>query len=601
MIKKWLHFVGLIVIIGIISPGCDEGDYPNEGPIPQSLLTPALVDFSQDDVDDVVDVALTEIPSPAPRDNGIPPTACDFVRFVRFKPLQNYSGNAQDADACFLMVPGVLEGANGFDYIGRNMVYIAKTQYNMNIEVWAMDRRNNCVEDLTGTQAAEASGDADIGQKLAIDYYYNGEEINGKAFHGFLKSSEVPFMSEFGLKMDTEDMFTIITTMVPDQETRKKKVFVGGHSLGGVHTSVFSGWDLDGDPSTLFDAGYNNTAGIFAFDSTLAPVDEMVDSVLSQYLCFVPDSIVGYGKEMTKVVYDSALYGLRKNLITRFVDGNLARIATGSPIDAEIMGVIEVVGLLAHMAPGAEHTAIREIPISKHMDETLRTYMAKDQDQKDSGIPSAMDFRFTNEALLGIFFDDDFSHMDMIKTSLGFLHGGPIVPKDPEMGFKGLYVPVDAGPDLGHLGQGPLYTWANFDTVANNDNPLHQDVDKTLTYTTMDDETADMPSFARAIYKGDTNLVEWYFSIRRMVDLMAVIMDYGKLYGLNYYHSDKIADLPQIEFPSGDGMFGSMSPFEAIVGFNHMDPMFASANTSSHRPNQVIYPLLDFAIQNIKK
>jgi len=86
-----------------------------------------------------------------------------------------------------------------------------------------------------------------------------------------------------------------------------------------------------------------------------------------------------------------------------------------------------------------------------------------------------------------------------------------------------------------------------------------------------------------------------------MVDLMAVIMDYGKLYGLNYYHSDKIADLPQIEFPSGDGMFGSMSPFEAIVGFNHMDPMFASANTSSHRPNQVIYPLLDFAIQNIKK
>jgi hypothetical protein len=604
MFKQWMVSLCAVLVLGLFLTGCDEDAYDPGGPVPEALLTPAVVDFTAADVDAVVDVVYTEIPSLAPRGNGTPPAACDFVRFQRYMPKADYSGNAPDADACLLMVPGVLEGANGFDYIGRNLVYIAKQQYGMNVEVWAMDRRNNCLEDIAGTQAAEKAATAKEAQAVAMDYYYNKKSVGGKTFAGFPKSKDLPFLSEFGLKMDTEDMFTIITTMVPDPEIRKNKVFVGGHSLGGVHTSMFAGWDLDGNPATLGDAGFNNTAGLFAFDSTVSPVSSLVDSALAQYLGFVPQSYVNYGKSLTKVAYDTAVYGLRKNIIPRYVDGSVARLAVGSPIDAETMAVIEVLGILAYEDPDAENTAIREIPMSANMKETLNKYIARNKVQLDAGVPSATDFRFTNEALLGMFFDDDFTHLEMIRVSMGFLNGGPVIEKDPELGYDDLFVPADAGPDLGNLGKGPLYSWANYDEVANNDDTLYQDGGKTVTFTTMDDEVADIRAFSRALFAGDTNLVEWYFSLRRLVDIMAAIMDYGPKYGLNFIHADKVSALPKIEFPAADSMMsGTMNgsdEFDVLTGFNHMDPMFAAANTPDHRENQVIYPLLDFVAANRK-
>jgi hypothetical protein len=363
--KRSILWVILLALIPLI--GCDDS-YSPEGPVPEALLIPAAVEYSPSDVDSVVDTVYTEIPSAAPRTsgtNGTPPSVCDFVKFQRYMPKTGYSGNPMDADACLLMMPGVLEGANGFDYIGRNMIYIAKTQYNMNIEVWAMDRRNNCLEDLTVVNAAAAAATAGEATDLAIGYYYNGMTVNGKTFKGFLSSKDVPFMSEFGLKMDTNDMFTIIRTMVPDATVRKNKVFVGGHSMGGTHAAIFAGWDLDGNPKTLDDAGFNNTAGLFAFDSTVVPIDTMVDDVISQYIGFIPNSVTDYGLHLTKTAYASALYGLKTNLIPRFVNDSLARIATGSPLDAEIMDVVGVLGVLAVKAPDEENTAIRKIPIDR--------------------------------------------------------------------------------------------------------------------------------------------------------------------------------------------------------------------------------------------
>ncbi len=89
--------------------------------------------------------------------------------------------------------------------------------------------------------------------------------------------------------------------------------------------------------------------------------------------------------------------------------------------------------------------------------------------------PDLLDFRYTNEALLSLLFDDDFTHIAMIQASMGFLHGGAIVPKDEGRGYQGLFVAIDAGADLAHLGQGPLYAWAAFDEVADGADPLFQD------------------------------------------------------------------------------------------------------------------------------
>jgi len=501
-----------------------------------------------------------------------------------------------------LMVPGILEGANGFEYIGRQLVYLAQVEYGLNIEVWAMDRRNNRLEDITGSEAAEASKDAETAKEILLGYYYGGAAVNGRTFDGWLGERDLRYLSEFGLKMDTEDMFSIITTMVPDPAVRKEKVFVGGHSLGGIHTSIFAGWDLDGDAATLDDAGFNNCAGLFAFDSTVTPVNLIVDDYIEAYAPFLPDCIVEVGKDVTWAVYEIALLGMRTGIIPNLVPTELV---TGSPIDAEIMAIIEPIGMFADFAPEGTETkeAVEEIPLSDNMEELLRTFQSVNQEHYDNYnsnyAPKVEDFNYTNEAFLGMFFDDDFTHIGMIQTSFGFMQGGAIAPKDEDLGYPGLFTAIDAGPDEDHFGEGPLYSWADFDEVANAADPNFYGYlnGEEILYTTMDNEVSSIEDFARALYKGPTNLTEWYFSTRRLVDIMGAIMDYGPCYGLNYLHPDSVLELPKIEFIAEEGVLDSfrldyVDP--PIKGYNHMDPMFASANTSGHRENDVIDPLIDF-------
>jgi len=40
--------------------------------------------------------------------------------------------------------------------------------------------------------------------------------------------------------------------------------------------------------------------------------------------------------------------------------------------------------------------------------------------------------------------------------------------------------------------------------------------------------------------------------------------------------------------------------YKYIEGYNHLDVLMASANTSKRRPNEVIMPLIDFVKDNVK-
>jgi hypothetical protein len=614
--KGYYAIFGVLSIVVLLLSGC----YDPRGPVPEGPKSPVLRDYSQEEVDEVVSVELQLIESPLPPEWGAPPE-CNWIQFLRFRPSDNSTlgdnglVNVDNTDAMLLMMPGILEGANGFEYIGRQLVYQAKLR-GKNIEVWAVDRRNNRFEDLTGMEAAEREARRILSEggtreeavrvvkEICLGYYYGGMEIDGRRFKGvdwYLDPKNHRFLSEFGLKMDTEDMFKIIMTMVPDPQVRKQKVFVGGHSLGGIHTSMFAGWDLDGDPKTTHDAGYNNCAGIFAFDSTVTPVNHIVDDYIKAYAPFLPKCVVDAGKNLTRVVYDLAVAGMRTGVIPNLVP---TQVVTGSPIDPEVMAIIEPIGMMAYFNPTGEESmqALHEVPLSQNMKELLRTYISRNKEHRDlyySGYyPRIEHFKFTNRALLGLLFDDDFTHIGMIRVSMGFMGGGAVAPKDKDRGYEGLFVPIDAGPNYKRFGSGPLYDWVNFDQVADAKDPLFQDQKGTITYTNMDNEVSDLSDFARALFWGPTNLTEWAFSTRRLVDIMAAIMSYGPCYGLNFLHADKVLTLPKIEFVAEETVLDSfrlsyVSP--PIKGYNHMDPMFASANTSTRRVNDVIGPLLSFA------
>ncbi|MBU0994270.1 MAG: hypothetical protein KJ737_17405 [Proteobacteria bacterium] len=620
-------FTGIMIMVVVMSlngfTGCDlTKDAP---PVPEPVKERAALDFTQADVDALVSMTQEKIFLPAPTDNGDPPEECDYVHFLRFKLKDidydpEVPSTMNNVDAFLLVVPGILEGANGFEYFARNLIYTAKVYNNLNLEVYAMDRRANCLEDTSaepyieqiyydGTyngqtfETMDEKHDAIV--DLALGYYYYGETLpNGKKFAGFLKNKDVPYLSDFGLKMNTESMFKIAMTMVPDLEARQKKLFVGGHSMGGMHTAVFAGWDLDGDLATLDDAGYMNCAGLYALDSSVAAYETIRDPLTSE----LPISTIALLDAMDEYTYLQIVDAIRKEWLPPLLPFPF--------FDAEVMATTEMIGYLGDWFPDHEATALDEIPMSSNLKATLQVLHSRTLSQFINAKPTIKDFRYTNEALIGAFFDDNFVPVGMIQTSMGFLKGGPVVQKDfplpsdfskanPEladsMGMmvssKNMFIPADEGA-VDKEGNGPLYSWADFDEIGNAEEPDFQDVFGNMTYTTMENEISDIHDFARALHQGPSNLVEWYFPLRPVIDMNTIGASWAHKYGMNYFYGDMAGQMPMIELVQAKEGVSDTDVRRQIKGANHMDPMFMSANTSSHRENEVMQPLIDFIIEN---
>jgi hypothetical protein len=605
-----------ILLLGfvILLAGC----YQPGGPVPEGPKNaPVARDYTQEDVDRAVVMEEQVISSPLPAEWGAP-AECNEIHFMRFRPSDGSTldpknktqANAATTDAMLVMLPGILEGANGFEYLARQLVYEAKVKGHKNIECWATERRDNGLEDLTGVnyledQLSKHQLTVDQAVDAFLGYYYEGKVIDGKTFKGWPGNQDILFLSEFGLKLDTEDVFKVIQNMVPDPAVRRKKVFVGGHSLGGLMASSFVGWDLDGDPATTDDAGYNNCAGMFGLDTCLNSTGGIGDAILGM----MPEWFLDGAKNLNEVIYGGWVDGLR--------DGAYPIVWNMGPLfPPESMNLLEAVAMAAYYDPNGEDTYIKDVPYTENTQWLLRYMCSKDLDTLISGTPDITDFRLTNQALLGVFFDDSFAPCDLILNSMGFLSGGPVVAKEFQqmlvdflpmtqsmIGKGPYYMPNDAGP-ADNLGTGPLYSWVNFDQIGNPSSPDYKDTTGQTTYTTMENEVTDINDVARALFKGPLNLTEWYFPMRICVDLLGAALPWGPKYGLNFLHGDKLIDMPQILFVTEQGVWvnqgidGLPGEKHFLKGYNHMDVLTASANTSSRRPNEVIEPLIDFVLKN---
>jgi len=210
--------------------------------------------------------------------------AVSYPEVLDYIPYQRYAVNgtmSAQANAVVVALSGLHAGNNGFDYFAKQLVSLAKADRGMNVEVWALDRRVNNLEDTTGLNeaerlghlAAETQNPALLEQAAdAIDQYYYGDlAIDGRTFQGFITDDSASYLSEFGLKVAMEDIYTLIKTEFPDQNVRKKRAYVAGDSLGAVMTADFACWDFDGNPATTADIGYNNIAGVIALDALMTP------------------------------------------------------------------------------------------------------------------------------------------------------------------------------------------------------------------------------------------------------------------------------------------------------------------------------------------
>jgi pimeloyl-ACP methyl ester carboxylesterase len=587
-----------IIILGAILLLVLTGCYMQGGPVPEEKHSSVARAWTMQDVDDAVSITMEKIYSPAPTGNGAPPEECNYIHYLRFG-LKEIGTTPSDADAIIVLMPGFLGGANSLEGISRQLVYMAWKQRNKHIEVWVVDRRANNIEDLAGMNAAEEAHDTNV----AIDYYYNGAEIDGHKFQGFLTSGDVPYLSEFGLELAMKDVYTVITTNVPDPAVRRQKVFVGGHSLGGPLTAYFAGWDFDGDPATLDDAGYMNCAGLIGLDTIVSPDLNFAEVNLSDLLADAPMSP------------EEEYYNYVVNV---FRTGEQPRFVTLPVMGTETLALNELMAMEAAWHPDDESTLLDRVPYGDQTRFDLQCLHCGSLDNFLFHVPSIKDFRYTNEAQLGVMVDDNFNPMTALQVSAGFLNGGSVVKKQfplPEdlaslpalqlvraaFDMDGQFIANDAGPSLFQLGNGPLYTWANFDEIGDNNDLDYKSTDGSLTYTTAIEEVSDIQDVARFLYKGPTNATEWYFPLRFVADMQAALAPWGTKYGLNFLHGDKVAGCPLIDFVASkgplSGMLDKLPSFVRILeGYNHLDVCVAAPDRPSRRPNELIGPIMDFVL-----
>lgn len=608
-IQRSYSFVALssmLLLIGLLT-ACDQSGVPEEKHQPTQRL------WTEAEVNDVVKWEQVHVSSPlaeAIRDE-VPP-ACNSIQFLRYQAF-DASDAAADADAVFMMMPGILEGASAFHHIARHMIYLAKVNEGLNYEVWAMDRRSNCLEDLHGAQVIRDLDDPTFAAYQIFDYYLEGEEVAGKTFAGFQKSSELPFLSEFGMELSTEDMFTVMLTMMPEHEDRRSKLFVGGHSLGGIHTSVFLAWDLDGDPATLEDAGFNNVAGAFAFDSVLADLKD-IPAVIEAVIPFKLGALgVHVAEKVTPALYRNAVRGIRNNSISRIT--SIPNLFT--PLE---LAFPVAIAAICQIDPRVENGVLKEIEIPNSTRNLMRFLHSKDGQQL-TGFPDLVDFRYTNESILGLIFDDDFSTLGFLGTSLGHLNGGVVAQKFhpiyalAKLPLVGDFVSAAITDDRLYIAdqpstesdEGPLYEWARFDEVATVEDPEYRSVDGKVLFTRAVDEMIDMQNFIDAVYEPNTgaNLTEWYFPTRIVVDAMlAIPFKHAVGSGLNVLHSESVAEIPKIEFIGADGVVKPLIDLNVVPlseevvilpGQNHLDPLFEVVNAPQRHEAMVIPRLMAFA------
>ncbi len=158
----------------------------------------------------------------------------------------------RSADHVLVLIPGTDGGAGNFTLDGQ---WLAKNV--PNLQVWAVDRRENVLED-TAMFAEGLAGTKSLQE--VFDYYLGW--ISGAtppSHYEFLDSKQYAFAKEWGMEVALNDLRAVV------QKARKKgkDVVLGGHSVGASLAISYAAWDFNGKP------GYKDLEGTVLIDGGL--------------------------------------------------------------------------------------------------------------------------------------------------------------------------------------------------------------------------------------------------------------------------------------------------------------------------------------------
>lgn len=297
------------------------------------------------------------------------PDELDRTTIVRFH-------GADPARAIVIAMPGFLGGAGSFEMLARHLVR-RSIAASMPLEVWAIDRRSNLLEDRRGLDTAEVLGDPDA----ARGYYFGTDTLDGAAFPGFLGQEDLAYVSEWGLATHVGDLEAVIGRVPAD--LRQGHLFLMGHSLGGSFAETYAAWRFpDGT------RGAERLAGVILVDGAEgeAPITE-----------------------------DEYRNGTGSGLMSS--PGVIEIRSTTRTFELPFLGVAvyaraEIAAMQALLAPD-------DVIEDRGRDMVLSTLLS---------LPIARIPAMTNEAAFGFAFDDASNGLSFAAVSCGTHSGGPVEP-----------------------------------------------------------------------------------------------------------------------------------------------------------------------------
>jgi pimeloyl-ACP methyl ester carboxylesterase len=311
-------------------------------------------------------------PPANPTTNASTPTEYNRVRVIRYRAD---TPNPTPVRAVIVAMPGFLGGAASFDPLARALVKRG-TMAQTPVEVWAIDRRSNLLEDLRGMDMAERMNDPEI----ASGYYSQANvTIDGRAFAGYRTTNDpaLSYMSEWGLATTLRDLRAVIER-VPSSRTH---VILVGHSLGATLVEAYAAWDFDGA------AGYRSIAGLVLVDGVAG------GTAISEtdYRNGATGGITGLGYAGTTPLRQNGPWFVALPLL-----------------GVRALGISEIVARRARAAPD-------RVVMDPDRDQVFRVLLTV------TGLPP-----MTNAAAMGFAFDDASCPLSFAAMSVGAPTGGPV-------------------------------------------------------------------------------------------------------------------------------------------------------------------------------
>jgi len=334
------------------------------------------------------------------------------VSYVR-TAISPASGNPPRAIA--IMIPGFLGGATTYDPLARDLV----RRFNGNLEVWAVDRRPNQLEDRLGAEHAIAGATdpacvasppaANCAISEGVQFYY--PDIDNAPIGDFpgpndldldldgIFDDQLPLMDAFGVTREpalmAQDDVRFMAWWGLDTYFRDWKLLVeaarvivgqdglvllGGHSQGTTWAATFAAYDFDPDPSAVA-AGHSLIDGLILIEGGGAGAGSETKPTLAQY----QSSVASFAAPGGPNVFLSDFSGIP-----------LQDLGTSG----------EVAAIAAYYQP-TERAILQRTPVF------------------GAGLLSLLlSAPATNRAIAGMFLDDDFSPNPAFRVSIGFTDNG---------------------------------------------------------------------------------------------------------------------------------------------------------------------------------